>query len=584
MNGLKTWFRSVTFGQPQKYIHIAAWMFFDGMVASVPFAVMLVATFMLLGPAIDPLATLSLAQGFILCGLLLAETIIYYFVARRTYKINTVSFADVIREARVGMGEQLRRLPMGFHSRRDAGDLSTVLLRDYEVVETNSSTIMPLVTTIAARMLLTVVIFGFIDWRMMFAVIAVIPFCVPFAILSYRKLGGKSKALLQTQQENTSRILEYVGGIQTLKAFNRGDEMFTALKASCDDLRRKSMSMESAAAPLGMIARFILNCGTGVVMGIGAALMFGGALSPLWYIAFLLVALNIYSPLLTLFFLITNMSAMNICAARVQSVMEENRLPVMPGKLEAKNADIVFSHVSFGYNDSNVLRDVSLMIPQKSLTALVGPSGSGKSTITRLIARFWDARSGVITFGGVPITQMEPDELLSKISVVFQDVYLFHDTVENNIRMGKPGATHDEIVGAAKRAACHDFIVALPNGYDTMVGEGGSTLSGGEKQRVSIARALLKDAPVVLLDEATASLDPENEVLIQQAIGELVRDKTVVIIAHRLRSIQNASQIVVMENGRIVDVGSHEALIAQNGSLYARMWREQQKAGAWSLV
>jgi ATP-binding cassette subfamily B protein len=539
---------------------------------------------MLLGPAIDPTVTLPLMQGFILCGLLLVETVVYYFIARRTYKVNAIGFSEVIHQARLEMGEQLRRLPMGFYSRRDAGDLSTVLLRDYEAVELNSSNIMPLVATIAARMFLTVMIFGIIDWRMMLAIIAVMPLCVPFAIMSYRKLGGKSEELLKVQQENTSRVLEYVGGIQTLKAFNRSDEMFTILKASCDDLRRKSVSTENTAAPLGMIARFILNCGVGVVMSFGAAFLIGATLSPLWYIAFLLVALNIYSPILTLFFLITNISAMNVCAARIQDIMEENRLPVLPGGCKAENANLVFDHVSFGYGNTEVLRDISLTIPQKSLTALVGPSGSGKSTITRLIARFWDADKGTITLGGVPITQMEPDELLAKISVVFQDVYLFHDTIESNIRMGKPDATHEEIVNAAQRAACHDFIAALPDEYDTMVGEGGSTLSGGEKQRVSIARALLKDAPVVLLDEATASLDPENEVLIQQAINELVRDKTVIIIAHRLRSIQNASQIVVMENGRIADIGSHKALLVRDSGLYARMWREQQKAGIWSLT
>lgn len=223
-----------------------------------------------------------------------------------------------------------------------------------------------------------------------------------------------------------------------------------------------------------------------------------------------------------------------------------------------------------------MLEDVSLTFPEKTITALVGPSGSGKSTIARLTGRFWDVEKGQITLGGVSLKDMATETLLSQISMVFQDVYLFHDTIENNIRMGKEGATREEIIEAAKKASCHEFIMALPEGYDTMVGEGGSTLSGGEKQRISIARALLKDAPIVLLDEATASLDPENEVLIQSAISELVYEKTVIMVAHRLQSVVNADQIVVLDKGRVKEVGNHEELLRKNG-MYAHLWEEQEQ-------
>ena len=221
-----------------------------------------------------------------------------------------------------------------------------------------------------------------------------------------------------------------------------------------------------------------------------------------------------------------------------------------------------------------MLKDISLTLREKNITALVGASGSGKSTITKLIARFWDADSGRITIGNVPVTQMSADDLLSDISMVFQDVYLFRDTIANNIRMGKADASMEEVTAAAKKACCHEFIMSLPQGYDTMVGEGGSTLSGGEKQRISIARALLKDAPIVLLDEATASLDPENEVLIQSAISELVCDKTVVIVAHRLQSIRSADQIIVLDDGRVAESGTHEQLLKKDGK-YAHLWKVQ---------
>lgn len=238
--------------------------------------------------------------------------------------------------------------------------------------------------------------------------------------------------------------------------------------------------------------------------------------------------------------------------------------------------------MDFSYGDHQVLHDISFACKENTVTALVGPSGSGKSTITRLVARFYDTDAGVVTMNGVPLKAQSADEVLEKVSIVFQDVYLFHDTIVENIRMGKENATMEEVIAAAKKAACHDFIMALPNQYDTVVGEGGSTLSGGEKQRISIARALLKDAPIILLDEATASLDPENEVQVQQAISSLVAEKTVIIVAHRLQSVFNADNIIVLKDGRIAESGTHQQLLEKKG-IYAGLWREQSSAGEWKI-
>lgn len=582
MSKFKTWFNGVTLGQPKHSIKFALWYFFDNYVSSIPYAVMLMAAYLLFGPIIDPKAAIPMTGILILCAVLVLQSIVYYFVARKTYIIACTGFADVSRKSRIKMGEHLRRLPMGFYNRRDVGDLTTILIRDYESVENNCNDLVPKVAVIAARLSLALIVLTVFDWRMMLAAIAVILLSIPLAVMSYRRLAFKNTDLLEAQQDNTARILEYAGGIQTLKAFNQSNEMYRTLRVSCDELRIKSIDIESASAPIGMLAKAVLNTGIAVVMAVGVFLLFGGNLDPLTLIVFLLLVLNLYNPIMSLLMMLVNITRLNHCADRIKEVMEEKQLPHTKGKTKPLDSSIRFECVSFGYGKEQVLHDVSFDIPIRSMTALVGPSGSGKSTVTRLIARFWDTGSGTITIGGIPLKQLNADDVLKSISIVFQDVYLFHDTIENNIRMGREGAAHDEIVEAAKLAACHDFIMALPEGYQTLVGEGGSTLSGGEKQRISIARALLKDAPIVLLDEATASLDPQNEVWIHKAIDALVENKTVVIIAHRLRSIQNADQIIVLDGGRVSEIGRHEQLL-ENSGLYSRLWEEQQKSGSWRL-
>ncbi len=280
--------------------------------------------------------------------------------------------------------------------------------------------------------------------------------------------------------------------------------------------------------------------------------------------------------------LIVGMNRINESVKRIDNVLYQPELTVEGNEIPT-TFEVDYENVSFSYDGKrNVLSDIQFHADQGMVCGIVGPSGSGKSTVTKLIGRFWDVDSGEITLGGVSVKDMPTEELLGKISVVFQDVYLFHDTIEQNIKMGKEDATREEVIEAAKKASCHEFIMSLPDGYDTMVGEGGSTLSGGEKQRISIARALLKDAPIVLLDEATASLDPENEVLIQSAISELVFDKTVIIVAHRLQSIMNADQIVVLDDGNVRETGTHTELLEKDG-MYAHLWQEQSRAGNWSI-
>lgn len=581
---VKKWFSILTFGEPKKYTKLLLWFMFDSIIATIPYGILLLAIYVLLGPIADPHSALDEVVLWKIVGILGIQTIAYLFVRMRSYIMSCCGMAEGMKHARIHMGEHLRRLSLGFFNQRDTGELSTVLLRDFTTIENLSNNFAPQIAVTIVRIVLSFIMLAIFDIRMTLALFITIPCALPFAYLSYKRLFTSSGELMESQQEATGRILEYVEGIQTLKAFHVAGEHFEKLKNAFDRQRVSAVKMETtAAAPLSSIGRMVLNLGIVLTILTGGILTIKLELSPFYFIAFMVMALNIYEPVSILLFYIVDFARTNRAYERIADVYKEKPLPEPQtcGSIPV-DTTICMENVTFGYNDKPVLKNVSAIFKQNQITALVGASGSGKSTITRLIARFWDTDSGCISLGGIPMKELSTEELLSQISMVFQDVYLFHDTIANNIKMGKEDATMDEIIDAAKKASCHDFIMSLPDGYDTMVAEGGSTLSGGEKQRISIARALLKNTPIVLLDEATASLDPENEVLIQSAINELVNGKTVIIVAHRLQSIANADQILVLDNGQIKESGTHEELLCKNG-IYAGLWAEQNKAGNWSV-
>lgn len=380
--------------------------------------------------------------------------------------------------------------------------------------------------------------------------------------------------------EASDQVQEYLEGMKIIKSCGLSGSRFKTLDHALLAIKKIAVKVEMTVGVFMSGASMVLQAGIGITIFVGAILLTSGQIGLIPLLMFLLMVTRIYGPILSILANLSSLLNLNVVTTRMRTLLTT---PAMAGEEKTlDNCDIELSHVTFAYNQDDVIRDVSCKIPQGSVTALVGPSGSGKSTISKLIARFWDIQKGTITVGGKDIKTMEPESLMSYMSFVFQDVTLFNDTVMNNIRIGNPNAADEQVIAAAKAAYCDEFVREMPDGYQTLLGENGSTLSGGERQRISIARALLKNAPIILLDEATASLDPENEVLVQRVIAKLVEGKTVIMIAHRLRTVVDADQILVLEAGRLVESGTHNELMEKKG-LYQRLYHIQQESLGWAV-
>ncbi|WP_294612520.1 ABC transporter ATP-binding protein [uncultured Bacteroides sp.] len=524
-----------------------------------------------------PLDTQRLWTIFIL---LVVYVLVMALAERASYRANFRGAYEMSAAGRVSLAEHLRKLSLGFLSRRDPGDLSSMLITDFTMAETGISHHLP---QLMGALVMPVLAFAgllWIDWRMAVAMFIALPLAVGILLgstyLQY-KLSGKQIA---AKINAGNRLEEYLQGIRVMKAYNLLGDKFVRLKNAFAELRRACIRQEALLGPFILLSVTLIRAGLTLMILCGTYLLIGGDLSLLTFVMFLVVGSRVFDPLTSALTNFAEFRYFSIAGGRILTLMNE---PEMQGSKEApESGDITFYHVSFGYQKKQVLHDVSVTLRKNTLTALVGPSGSGKSTMLKLCARFYDPQQGQVLFNGVDMKTLEPESLMSHISMVFQDVYLFQDTIRNNIRFGKTDAADEEIEAAARKACCHDFIMRLPKGYDTQVGEGGCTLSGGEKQRISIARAILKEAPVVLLDEATASLDPENEVEVQRAINTLITGRTVIVIAHRLKTIKNADNIIVLEEGRIAEQGKHQELLDNKG-LYAKLWNIQEKTLGWKL-
>lgn len=517
----------------------------------------------------------------------MAVTMVFnIFFAVRVHVRGYISAFEMTTEARLRLGDHLRTLPLGFFKQRDPGDISGLLMQDMSKVEGvfSHSYMDAMACLILPLMLLTFFFMADTEMSSLILISVILAFIVLF--FAQRVISHFGKRQIASRNATMSRMLEYLQGMQVLKAFSLTGKNFSRLDATMRRLRDDSIKLEGAGGAPVVAFSALLDVGFASLLVFGAWLLSEGRIEVPVFVLFLVIGHKFYEPLLNYGLIASEMRYMNIAAERIAVVLETPPLPESPSPQWPERHDIAFSNVTFSYlhekNTKNVLDNITVSIPHGTMTALVGPSGSGKTTITSLILRFWDVDSGSITIGGVDIKNIPNDYLNSLFSVVFQDVYLFQDTVANNIRVGKEGASMEEIIEAAKVARCHEFIEKMPNGYDSLIGEGGATLSGGEKQRISIARAVLKNAPIVILDEATASLDPENERLIQQAILAIVRNKTVVVIAHRLKTIVQADQILVLEKGVVSEAGTHEQLLS-NKALYSHLWAEQQRTGGWKF-
>lgn len=523
--------------------------------------------------------TWGIVIGLIAGGLIL-RMIFKYLVYRLQ---STAGFEFVARE-RIALGDRLRNVPMGFFHDNSVGDITATVTTDLNFLENYSMHILDKVTTGVLSMIVMAGCILAFDWRI--GLIFVAGILLSFPIYSHMQKKGKalSAKRQKIQSEAVAATLEYAQGISVVKSFNMCDKNLSDIEDAYESNAAASYGVERVFTPLNMTYSMVFRISACMIMLCAGILAVGGDLSFANLAVILIASFTIFNPIEVMGQMTTMIRTMDAALDRVERIKQAKKIDENGRDIPLDSFDIGFEHVSFAYENGNpILKDVSFSIPQGSMTAIVGPSGGGKTTITRLIARFWDVQEGSITIGGHDVKEFTCDSLLKNMSMVFQNVYLFHDTIENNIKFGCPDATHEQVVEAAKKACCHDFISALPQGYDTVIGEGGSTLSGGEKQRISIARAMLKDAPIILLDEATASVDPENEVHLQQAISALVKNKTLIVIAHRLSTIRDADQILVVDNGKIVEKGVHAELIQQKG-IYQKFWNIRQKARNWKLA
>ncbi len=513
---------------------------------------------------------------------MIAATLLILISYRWVYSATYYATYKESSVRRISLAEKLRKLPLSFFGKRDLSDLTTTIMADCTTLEQAFSHWMPeFFGSMISTCIIAVCLFVF-DWRMALAALWVLPVSLLIVALSGRVQNWFTRRQTEAKLAVADGIQECLETMRDLKANNAEGKYLDGLDKKIDVQEGRMIASELGGALFVVPAGMLLKLGIGTVALVGGLLLANGTLSVLTFFLYLLVVSRLYDPLSSS---LQNLAAIISTNIPIERMNEIEEYPVQPGtdELTMNGSDIVFDNVSFSYNTGEqVLKHVSFTAEQGQVTALIGPSGGGKSTAAKLAARFWDADSGKITLGGTDVTSVDPEKLLSAYSIVFQDVTLFNNTVMENIRIGRQGATDEEVLQAAREAQCDEFALKLPQGYNTMIGENGSALSGGERQRISIARALLKDSPVILLDEATASLDAENETRIQEAISRLVRGKTVLIIAHRMRTVEGADKLVLLKDGRVEEMGSPKELLERNG-LYAKMCALQEQSGAWKL-
>ena len=522
-------------------------------------------------------------EHYVLYGIGIVSALLLIFLSE-FWKYNATYFSTY-RESgacRIRLAEKLRRLPLSFFGKKDLADLTNTMLGDVATTEQMFSHYVPQFYGSIISTCLIAVSLLFYDWRLALAALWVLPVALLIVGLSKKAQNYFSRKQNMAQIAVQDGVQECLETVRDLKSNNAEKEYLDGLFEKIDNLESRHMKSELGIAMFVVPAQMIMKLGIATVALIGSMLLINSTLSLITFFMFMLVVSRIYEPMS---FSLQNLAAMNSLKINIDRMNEIENFKEQDGKKEfkPKGYDITFENVGFAYNsDETVLKNVSFTAKQGEVTALIGPSGGGKSTAAKLAARFWDADIGTITIGGVDVRSVDPEQLLTAFSIVFQDVTLFNNTVMENIRIGRKDATDEEVMEAARLANCEEFVEKLPEKWNSNIGENGSSLSGGERQRISIARAFLKDAPIILLDEATASLDVENETAIQSALSRLIKDKTVLLIAHRMRTVSGADKVVVLSDGTVAEQGQPDELLGQNG-IYARMVKLQTESQSWSI-
>jgi ATP-binding cassette subfamily B protein len=486
----------------------------------------------------------------------------------------------IIAGLRKRVCDHLRYLSLAFFRKNEVSKISSKLINDMgDAEKAYCSYLYEMAACFVAPTLLGLSML-FVDWRLTLTLCGMICLALPFLGMALKSAQMESPHYLSMRAEVEGTLLEYINGIGELKGAGRTGTAFTPFMVVNDAFIGLTLRLETRLGIRAQLFIGMLDLAFVAVLITGTLLLVSASTDMAVFLFFLLLSHRFIDPLQNLGMFLTQFRFTTAAMNRVSQILEEQPLPVRDGFILPQDNSVVFKNVSFSYGDREVLSDISFHMPEGSVTALVGESGGGKTTLANLLLRFWDVCSGSICIGGVDIRSFSQEDLYSRFSVVFQEAYLFNDTVMDNIRMARPQATDEEVMEASRLSNCHEFILGLTGGYDALVGEGGSRLSGGERQRIAIARALLKNAPLLILDEATSSVDPENELQIQQGLTNLMRDKTLLVIAHRLITIREADQILVLKQGKIVESGTHEALTTKNG-LYKRLWDQQEITKQW---
>ena len=526
-----------------------------------------------LRPVFQP--SVSVTHGILYYSILgIIFMIVMYIFAVLQYRSTYTTVYDESANRRISLAEKLRKLPLAFFGEKNLSDLTATIMDDCTDLEHTFSHAVPQLFASIISILLITVGMAFYNWQLTIALFWVVPLAAAILLFSKKEIQKSNESNYLNKRMVTEHIQEGLDTIQEIKSYNQERDYLEKLDASIDTYEKVLTRNELVLGILVNGSQSVLKLGLASVIIVGANLLASGTIDLFTYLIFMVIGSRVYAPISEV---MNNIAALFYLDVRISRMNEMEALPVQHGTTDftPKGYDIEFQQVDFAYEQGKqILKNLSFTARQGEKTALVGPSGSGKSSAARLAARFWDIQSGKITLGGQDISRIDPETLLTNYSVVFQEVVLFNASIMDNIRIGKRDATDEEVRRVARLAQCDEFVTKMPQGYQTIIGENGETLSGGERQRISIARALLKDAPIVLLDEATASLDVENETKIQAGISELVRNKTVLIIAHRMRTVANADKIVVLENGSVAEMGTPEELKKKNG-IFARMVNRQ---------